>query len=225
MSSKKQKEKKIWIGVIVALALILLISYFTTQKNKKEELSRIEKIQVSELQAHLKGNLDSDIKLIEYSDFQCPACQHWYVEVENTLARYGDNFKLEYRHLPLRSIHPNAQIAAQASEAAGMQGKFWEMYSILFERQAEWSQSFKPKQLFKQYAESIGLDGSRFMFDIDSDQVKEFVNKQYDEAIASGLKLSTPTFTVEGEVVSLEDFIKNYLVESDDKVDDKSSEA
>ena len=211
MSVKKQKEKKMWIGLAIILALVLIVSYFISQKNKKGDLAHIQKVEVANLQVHLKGNKDAELKLIEYSDFQCPACQYWYGELKKLEAQYENDFQVEYHHLPLRSIHPNAQIAAQAAEAAGRQGKFWEMHDMLFERQAEWSQSFKPEQLFKQYADSLGLDTRRFAYDMNSDEVKDFVNKQYDDALASGLKLQTPTFTLNGEVIQLEDFANNYL--------------
>ena len=211
MSVKKRKEKRMWWIAGVVILGILVFAFFNSQKSKREDLTYIKTVPVSNLEIHTRGNKDAPLKIAEYSDFQCPACQYWFVKVKEAEAQYGDKFQLEFHHLPLRSIHPNAQIAAQAAEAAGRQGKFWEMHDLLFERQKEWSQSFKPESLFKQYAKSLGLDERRFAYDMESDEVKDFVNKQRDDAVASGIELSTPTFILDGQKISFEDFVKEYL--------------
>ncbi len=92
-----------------------------------------------------KGNLESPVVLLEYSDFQCPACKARGPIIENLLGEFGDHIRFVYRHMPLSSIHNNAQLAAQATEAAGVQGKFWEMHDHLFETQSEWSGLSKSK--------------------------------------------------------------------------------
>ena len=130
--------------------------------------------------------------------------------VSNLVEIFGDQFALEYRHFPLRQIHPNAQIAAQAAEAAAIQGKFWEMHDILFEKQAEWSQSFNPERYFRTYAEDIGLNVDRFRFDLESDMVKDRVNTDADEAAALGLP-GTPAFVFNGESIDINTFIAENL--------------
>jgi protein-disulfide isomerase len=110
----------------------------------------------------------------------------------------------------LRSIHPNAQLAAQAAEAAGIQGKFWEMHDLLFENQSQWSQSFNPERFFRNYALDLELNEDRFRFDLKSNQVKVLVNSQFDEAGELQIP-GTPAFVFNGEVVDVNDFVNENL--------------
>ena len=213
MSNQSRKNKKIWqwsIGIIFAL---LVISFFVSYKTKKDELNpeEIAQVQVSQPTRHLKGNAESGITLVEYSDFQCPACSAAEPQIQQLVDDFGDKFQLEYRSFPLRQIHPNAQIGAQAAEAAGMQGKFWEMHDKLFENQKEWSESFNPKKYLKKYAQEIGINEKRFLSDLESDTVKKVVNDQYDEAMKIGLP-GTPSFVFEGKQIDVNDFINTYLM-------------
>ncbi len=210
MSNKTRKNANIRNILIIILVVILGVSYFVSKNDQKIDPAVVASIKVSEPTSHLKGNLESEIKLVEYSDFQCPACKDAAPQIKALVDQFGDQFQLEYRHFPLRSIHPNAQIAAQAAEAAGMQEKFWEMHDKLFEKQSEWSESFRPKQFFKQYAEEIGINGDRFMFDLESDSIKEIVNAQFDEAIALNLP-GTPSFVFNGEQIDMNTFINENL--------------
>ena len=88
-----------------------------------------------------KGTNAAPNLLVEYSDFQCPACGIYYPIVKQLAEEENERVKVVYRHFPLRSIHPNAELAAKASEAAGKQNKFWEFHDMLFERQSRWSKS------------------------------------------------------------------------------------
>lgn len=143
----------------------------------------------------VKWNEESEIVLIEYSDFQCPACLDRLDVIEDIEAEFGDYVKFVYRHLPLEGLHPNAKRAAMASEAAGLQGEFWAMHDLLFDGQAEWS-SLSGSALdekFMEYADEAGLDVEQFEDDLDSDAVKDAVES--DMEIAEELELTgTPTF-------------------------------
>ena len=215
MSNQSRKKKKIKNGVIIGLIVLLVVAFFVSQNSKKINPETFANVEVSEPSAHLKGNLESEIKLIEYSDFQCPACSAVAPQVQKLVDDFGDKFQLEYRHFPLRSIHPNAQIAAQAAEAAGIQGKFWEMHDKLFENQAEWSKSFNPKKYLKQYAEEVGINVDRFTFDLESVKVKEIVNAQYKEAETLQLP-GTPAFVFNGEKIDVNSFINDNLIEKEE---------
>jgi protein-disulfide isomerase len=81
--------------------------------------------------------------LIEYSDFQCPACGFYFPLLKKLEEEFGENIAIVYRHFPLSSVHPNAKFAAYAAEAAGKQGKFWEMHDLIFTNQSEWSDKKK----------------------------------------------------------------------------------
>ena len=103
-----------------------------------------------------------------------------------------------YRHFPLRNIHPNADLAARAAEAAGRQGKFWEMHDLIFEHQKEWADQKDARELFVQYAQSLNLDIEQFWVDVDSSEIKDKI----DIDSKSGLNFevnATPTFFLNGE--------------------------
>lgn len=143
----------------------------------------------------IKGQKDSKVTLVEYSDFQCPACRAWEPQITKIMSEFGAHISLVYRNFPLRQVHLNSQISAQAAEAAGMQGKFWEMHALLFENQSIWSPqpSDAVKDTFADYAKQLGLDVDQFKKDLTSDKAASNVNEDFDSGTASGVD-STPTF-------------------------------
>lgn len=156
-----------------------------------------------------KGNQEAQVILVEYSDFQCPACKSYYPIVKKITEDFGQDVRFVYRHLPLVSIHKNAFSAARAAEAAGAQDKFWEMHDKLFENQDIWVGDASPEDKFEQYADEIGLDVEKFKADYDSDEVKNNINS--DLTAANSLRLnSTPSFILNGKKIenprSFEDF-------------------
>lgn len=209
-TSKKRRNKRLWTGGIIAVVTILIISFAVSKSGNPIDPASFANVETFPLSAHEKGNSESDIRLIEYSDFQCPACKAAAPAVAELVENFGDQFVLEYRHFPLRSIHPNAQLAAQATEAAAIQGKFWEMHDKLFEMQEEWSQSFNPERYLRQYAVEIGLNEDRFRFDLNSDEVKNVVNQHFDEAQALQLP-GTPSFVFNGEQIDVNTFIAENI--------------
>ncbi|MDD3694068.1 MAG: thioredoxin domain-containing protein [Candidatus Pacebacteria bacterium] len=209
-STSKRRNKRAWIISIIAIVALLIIAFIISRTEKTVDPASFADVVTFDLGAHEKGNLDSQIRLIEYSDFQCPACKSAEPAVEDLVNTFGDQFVFEYRHYPLRSIHPNAQKAAEASEAAAKQGKFWEMHDILFARQNEWSQSFNPEKMFSSYAKEIGLNVDRFKYDLKSDEVKKVVNDSYNEAVSLNLP-GTPSFVYDGKEIDFNDFINQHL--------------
>lgn len=156
----------------------------------------------------VKGNPTSTVILAEFSDFQCPACASFVPAVEEIIAAHGDKLRFEYHHFPLISIHKNAEAAARASEAAGIQGKFWEMHDILFERQQEWGNSLSPRNSFIAYAEELGLDTAAFERHLNVAAVKETVQEDMREGRTRAIT-GTPTFYLNGEkmqITTFEDF-------------------
>lgn len=149
----------------------------------------------------VKGNAESKIILVEYSDFQCPACGAYYPLLEKLVQEEGDNFQFVYRHFPLPQ-HTNAKGAAYAAEAAGRQGKFWEMHSMIFESQAQWSNiSVKnADKMFGTFAVSLNLDMEQFEKDRKSEEVKNKVEKDYESGVASKVN-ATPTFFLNGQKI------------------------
>ncbi len=148
-----------------------------------------------------KGSDGAKAVLIEYGDFQCPACAAYSEMTKNLLIELPDDLILIYRHFPLLSIHKNALPAAKASEAAGMQGNFWKMHDLLYSQQTDWSGESDPKPKFEEYAKSLGLDLVKFNSDMEGDEAKNRVDRGIYEA--GFLKLnSTPTYFLNGRKIA-----------------------
>jgi protein-disulfide isomerase len=147
----------------------------------------------------IRGNKDGKVVLVEYSDFQCPACKIFYSFLKDIEGKYGDGLQLVYRHFPL-SQHANAMLAAQAAEAAGKQGKFWEMHDKIFEGQNTWANQGKSdaEKTFVAYAQSLGLNTDQFKKDFSSNEIKTKIENDYKGGIKSGVN-ATPAFFLNGK--------------------------
>lgn len=147
-----------------------------------------------------EGADPAKVTIVEYGDFQCPACGAYYP----ALKQLGKDFHLElaivFRNFPLRQVHEHAQITAQAAEAAGKQGKFWEMHDILFERQQEWSDAANPKDFFTSYARTIGLDVARFTATMDAPDVLQAIEDDFQSGLRSNVN-GTPTLFLNGKKI------------------------
>ncbi len=146
-----------------------------------------------------RGNINAPVTLVEYSDYQCPACGAYYPLVEEVVAAHPEDLRFVVRHFPLPQ-HRHALSAAYAAEAAGAQGKFWEMHSKIFEGQREWSLASVPEQIFEQYAEELELDMRQFRSDRASRATKDRVERDLASARDSGVN-STPSFYINGQKV------------------------
>jgi protein-disulfide isomerase len=165
---------------------------------------------------HVKGAENAKVTIVEFSDFQCPACRAYYPVVDDLLEKFPNDVRLVYKYFPLTQIHFRALASSYAAEAAGLQGKFWEMHPLLFDNQDVWSRQNDTKE-FERYAVQMGLDLAKFKSDMESDAVKERVQSELKYAVDLGAN-STPTFYVNGKKISnpksLEDFeaiIRNEL--------------
>jgi Na+/H+ antiporter NhaA len=141
---------------------------------------------------HVRGPVDAPLTLVEYGDFECPFCGRATGVVEELRERFGDRLRYVFRHVPLSDVHPHAQLAAEAAEAAGAQGRFWEMHDLLFADQDR----LTPDALLERAA-AIGLDVSRFARDLGSGRYARRVQGDVDSAESSGVE-GTPTFFVGG---------------------------
>lgn len=141
----------------------------------------------------------STITIVEYSDYQCPACAYFHPIVEKVKDKYGDQVEFKMKYFPLNS-HQYAALAARAAQAAKNQGKFYEMHSLLFENQKRWSNSGSPTSLFVNYAQQLNLDIDRFKNDLNAAETQKVVMEQRQEGRSAGVN-ATPTFFIEGEKV------------------------
>jgi len=157
----------------------------------------------------VKGNYLSTISLIEYGDFQCPACGYYAPMVQQISEEFGTKINVVSRNFPLNQIHKNAQITAQAAEAAGEQGKFWEMHDKLFETQKDWSESVNMQEVLVTYATELGLNIEQFNTDLQSAEIKTKIKNDYKSGVAAGVT-GTPSYFLNGKKLdnprSIEDF-------------------
>jgi Na+/H+ antiporter NhaA len=139
---------------------------------------------------HVRGPLDAPLTLLEYGDYECPHCGRAAPAVRALLAEYGPRLRFVFRHLPLPDVHPNAALAAQAAEAAGVQGKYWEMHDLLFANQDR----LGPMHLLR-HARDLGLDVARFDADLQGGRFAARVGQDVNSAEEAGVA-GTPTFFV-----------------------------
>jgi len=143
-----------------------------------------------------KGSPTARVTLEEFSDFQCPACGTLEPGLRRVVKDYGDRVQLIFRNFPL-SMHKYAFLASRAAEAAGQQGKFWEMHDVLYDNQKEWSDSMEPRVQFDAYASRLGLDVQRFKADMERQDLADRVKPDYARGVSLNVK-GTPTVFLNG---------------------------
>lgn len=148
----------------------------------------------------VKGAAEAKVTLLEYADFQCPACAAWQPTLNEVFVQYQNDLAIAYRHFPL-SQHKNAIPAAQAAEAAGRQNKFWEMADKLYENQAQWQDEANPGPIFESYAQKLELNLDEFKAAYADPAVKSKINGQLAGGLAARVN-STPSFFLNGQRLS-----------------------
>lgn len=165
---------------------------------------------------HVTDDSKSKVILIEYGDFQCPYCGQAYSTLHMLLSdTYKDKIAYVFRNYPLTSMHPNAKAAAAAAEAAGLQDKYWQMHDLLYERQSDWSELAPGDRtdVFKKYAQELGLNVTQFETDMGSKEVAKKIN--FDVALGKKAKVDgTPTFVINGQTINK--YVKDGKVVSSD---------
>lgn len=197
MNSGTLKQLGIWVGAAAVLGLMVwgLALLGASQTPAGGGGSLQDPITAAD---HAEGNTLSQNTLVEYSDFQCPACALYYSIVKQIAAASGGQLLIVYRYFPLATIHPNGDISARAAEAAARQGKFWEMHDLLFERQKNWTSSPDPTDIFIGYAAELGLDKDRFIADLNAAEVAARVRADLESGARAGVN-ETPTFYLNGK--------------------------
>ena len=147
---------------------------------------------------HVEGENKAGVVLIEYGDYQCPACKAYYPVVKQVVEKHKANIKFQFKNLPLVQIHKHAFEGARAAEAAAKQGKFWEMHDLLYENQDTWTAPTDPVSVLESFAGRLGLNVAQFKTDYASSAVNDVINADYQEATKIGAN-STPTFVLNGK--------------------------
>ncbi|HVS58707.1 MAG TPA: thioredoxin domain-containing protein [Candidatus Saccharimonadales bacterium] len=194
-------SKQFW-AVIVAIAVILGGVFWFTGNNNKSNGGSSSNVSATK---HIEGNGSTGVTLVEYGDYECPFCAEWYPVVKQVQSDYSSQIYYQFRNFPLQSIHKNAFAASRAAEAAGLEGKFWEMHDQLYvnndyQGQSGWVSSNDPLTYFDQFAKNIGLNVTKFNTDYSSDKVNALVNADLTEGNKLGIN-STPTFYLDGKLI------------------------
>jgi protein-disulfide isomerase len=154
---------------------------------------------------HLVGPAQARVSLVEYGDLECPNCKQAAPIVKLLLQKFPDELRFAFRHFPLEGVHPNAELAAEAAECAGAQGRFWQMHDLLFENQPHLQRDH-----LVAYAEKLQLDMARFKSELDGRVYQQRVREHVASGNESGVR-STPAFFIDGQIQDVS-FGMNQLV-------------
>ena len=216
-------SKKAWL-IFVAVVVVLLggLIYLSNKNKITIDTSTIDTGNVQPASAQsgniadrLFGKPDSKVTLVEYGDFECPGCGGMHPTIKDLTEKYETQMAFVFRNFPLSNIHPNARIAAATAEAAGLQGKYWEMHNKLFENQSSWKElrGQQRTDFFVGYARDLGLDVEQFRQDLGGTEVNQKIT--FDQALARKDKVtSTPTFYLNGKQISQEIWMDKTKLEN-----------
>lgn len=154
---------------------------------------------------HIRGPVNAPFSLVEYGDFQCPYCGDAHVVVKEIEERLGEQLCFAFRNFPLTEIHPYAEHAAEAAEAAGAQGNYWEMHDVLFENQ----DALEDENL-KEYAEALSLDAEKLIRDVRNGAHAARLQEDFRDGEKQGVN-GTPTFFVNGVLFDGEPDVENLI--------------
>jgi protein-disulfide isomerase len=156
---------------------------------------------------HAVGPPDAAVTLVEYGDLECPHCKQAAPVVKLLLLKFPEQLRFAFRHFPLEGVHPHAELAAEAAECAGAQGRFWQMHDLLFENQRNLQRSH-----LVDYADNLQLDMARFTSELDDHVHLQRVREHLASGNESGVR-STPAFFVNGQIQDVS-YGLNQLVEA-----------
>lgn len=196
--------KKIIFLLLILVAVVgfgFFLKSVSPEKRQPNPNIKGEKV-MTRSYTHMTGKVDAKVTVVEFGDFQCPYCGQAYAPVKNIVDKYSSNpnFNFIFRNFPLPQ-HPNAQEAAETAEAAGAQGKYWEMEGLLYEHQNDWSGNINPTSNFVSYAQQLGLDVNKFKTEVSTNAYVDNIDQDQADGNAWGVN-STPSFFVNGQAVA-----------------------
>ncbi len=201
------KEAKFILGIagIVILGMLVLMAVSPSQSSMNIDLSRLVRPD-----SHMTGTTTAKVTIVEFGDYECPACAAANPVIDELIKVYATNtaVNIVYRNFPL-SQHANAMISAEAAEAAGAQGKYWQMHDMLYARQGDWAESADPTNIFAGYAAELRLDLKKFKADLASHTYENFIRA--DENDGTFLNVAwTPSIYINGtlqkQIPTLDEF-------------------
>jgi protein-disulfide isomerase len=192
---------KRFLGILAAL-VIIFGGIFVVSQNSSNSSNGSKSGSKGQPTNHVEGENAKNVTLIEYGDYQCPICGAYYQPLKQAMTPdLLKNIHFQFRNLPLSSIHQNAFAAARAAEAAGLQGKYWEMHDVLYENQNSWSESNSPISAFEGYAKALGLNAAQFKADYSSGKVNDAINADLAEFGKTKQSQATPSFFINGKYI------------------------
>jgi protein-disulfide isomerase len=191
------RETKVLLGIVAAV-VVLMVGIFAIANKPSSPSSTSSSGQLLRDSSHKTG--DGKVTVIEFGDYQCPACGQAYPDTKRIISEYQGKITFVFRNFPLPQ-HPNAKPSAEAAEAAAAQGKFWEMHDKLYENQNQWVDLPDPTDTFADYAGELGLDANKIKDAIKNNQYANVIGQ--DQSDGNGLNIQgTPTFFVNGKQVN-----------------------
>jgi protein-disulfide isomerase len=204
-------SKKAWI-IFAAVCIVLLGGLVYLSSKDKVDVGSIDvsKVQAASAQSgniadQVFGKRDSKVVLIEYGDFQCPGCGSAHPNIKAVTDKYREQIAFVFRNFPLASIHPNARAAAAAAEAAGLQGRYWDMHDMLYENQSDWGSLGAEERtvFFTEYAKDLQLNLGTFKTDLAGSNVNQKIS--FDQALGKKANVTaTPALFLNGKVIEQE---------------------
>jgi protein-disulfide isomerase len=189
------KESKILIGVLVGVVAIMIGLFVISNSGSTPAGPTGDKTKVIRADSHKTGS--GPVQLVEFGDYQCPACGAAYPNIKKLMADYDGKITFFFRNFPIVTLHQNANAAANAAESAGAQGKYWEMHDKLYETQKTWENSADPTDTFVGYAKELGLDEGKFKTALTEKKYQNVIDQDQADGTALGVN-STPTFYFNG---------------------------
>lgn len=187
---------------VLAIIILGLFGIFTLTKEKTDTPGSNGNTNVTAKGSNnVFGDNKKKVVLLEFGDFQCPACKSYAPLLKEVKAKYKADITFQFKHFPLQQIHPNARAASRAAQAAANQNKFWEMHDLLYEQQDIWGPSTAINPLLEGFANQIGLNVAKYKTDFASTAVNDIINADFAEGTKKGVD-STPTFFLQGKKLS-----------------------
>ncbi len=197
-----------WI-IFAVICVVLLGGLVLNKKSSDVNVDKMDPAKVitsdsknTQIPDHIFGTTSKKLVMIEYGDFQCPACGNLYPLLHPLKEKYKDQLTFIFRNFPLTSIHPNALAASTAAEAAGLQDKWWEYHDFLYENQDDWSSAGTDKRtdIFVAYAKDLGLDTAKFKKNLENEKISNKIDR--DQALGKKIgATSTPTLVLNGKTL------------------------
>jgi len=198
------KQQSTLMIVLVLVGVIVGAKFFLAPK----------KAQINVLEARSKGNPQARIKIVEFIDFQCPACAYGIKYLKTFIDQHPNDIYLQVKYFPLTQMHHHAMISALYSECAARQGKFWALDDLMIPQQSQWAQLISPDPVFQSMATQAGMNMDQLNTCLASDDARKVINDEKSLGQSLGIA-STPTYFVNNKMVvgvrSLEEELKTYF--------------